>query len=394
MNCNCNIAYLSQGKLHLKIGEEPPRVVESQYGQTIRDRAVKAQQRHAWKSGGEGDKFLSSEMLWGKAARDGAAIRIAITSICRGPGAGQVYYSLETDAMCGLLAVDNLGAEERRVWSNNTQRLRHLNVNRDRGDLACSVEHKFGTANIGVMLADGTGLMEATEGDSYDTAPRWVPGERRRIVYQSAGVGRNRDGHYAGLSPYSVQVLDLDSGEVECLVEEPRHDLLTPQMTKDGTLYYIRRPYVTGREVRPLTMVKDVLLFPFRMVNAIFHYLDFFSMTYSGKKLTTSGGARGREMDMKQMMIWGNLVQAQNAAPAGEEPVDLVPKSWELMRKRSGTPAQVVAKGVLSFDIAEDESVIYSNGNAIFRVDASGARERILLGHLIEQVVALDAAGK
>src|ERR1700756_190464 len=119
---SCTIAYLAQGKVHLKIGNEAPRVVESQYGQTLRDRAVKAQQRHSWKGSGGGGSFLSGELLWGKAGRDPQAIRIAITSISRGTASGQLFYSLETDDMCGLLALDNFGGEERRLWSNNTQR--------------------------------------------------------------------------------------------------------------------------------------------------------------------------------------------------------------------------------------------------------------------------------
>jgi hypothetical protein len=290
-----------------------------------------------------------------------------------------------------LLAIDNFGGEERRIWSKNAQKVRFLSVDRQTGDLACSVEHKLGTANLGVMLADGSGLMEATEGDSVDTAPRWVPGTRRRIVYQSAGVGRNREGHYAGLSPFAIQSLDLDNGEVESLAEDSRSDLLLPQMTTDGTLYYILRPYRTGVEFRPLNFFKDILMFPFRLVGAIFGYLNFFSMIYGGKKLSTSGGARQKPMDVRQMMMWGNLIQAQSQTGEDGEPMDLVPKSWQLLRKRPGSTAVVVAKGVLAYDVAEDGTVVYSNGNAIFQVSPDGRKECLTRSQMIEQVAILDA---
>src|SRR5688500_8492378 len=128
------IAYLAGGKIRLKVDGAEPRTVPSQYGNTIRERSVKAQQRHAWKSEG-GNSFLSGSVLWGRADCAPSAIRIVTTSLCRGTSAGQFLYALETDNSCGLLAVDNLGAEERRLWSNNTRRLRYISTYR--GHVAC-----------------------------------------------------------------------------------------------------------------------------------------------------------------------------------------------------------------------------------------------------------------
>lgn len=379
------IAYLAGGKIRLKLDGEKPRTIESQYGNSIRDKAVKAQQRHAWKTEG-GNSFLSGSMLWGKGGSDPSAIRIITTSLCRGTTAGQLIYALETDHSCGLLAVDNLGGEERRLWSNNTQRLRHIST--CEGRVACSVEHKFGTANIGVMVTDASGLSEVTEGDSLDTAPRWVPGSGKQIVFQSAGVGRDRNGNYAGLGPFAIQKLDLGTGEMTTLMEDSTRDLLVPQMTGDGTLYYIERPYTTGREVSWPQFFKDFFLFPFRLLFAIFQYLNIFSLMYTGKKLTSAGGARAREMDLKQMMIWGNMVRSADQ-PHTEAP-DLVPKTWRLMRKGEGEDAEELATSVLSYDLCPDGSVIYTNGTAIYLLGANGKPARLLTDDLIEQVAVLE----
>src|SRR6266850_4103589 len=159
------IAWLAQGKVRLKQPGEPPRTVESRFGQSIRDRVVRSQQRHAWKMGGEGEKFLSSMMLWGRAPKDPAAVRVSITSLCRGAAAGQMLYSLETDDLCAVLAIENLGEEERRLWNKNDKRLSHLCVSPE-GAVACSTRHKFGTANIAVRVDDEAGFSEVTEGDS------------------------------------------------------------------------------------------------------------------------------------------------------------------------------------------------------------------------------------
>jgi hypothetical protein len=383
------IAWLAQGKVRLKQPGEPPRTVESRFGQSIRDRVVRSQQRHAWKMGGEGDKFLSSVMLWGRAPKDPAAVRIAITSLCRGSAAGQMLYSLETDELCAVLSLENLGEEERRLWNKNDKRISHLCVASD-GAVACSVRHPFGTANIAVRLNDDSGFGEVTEGDSLDTAPRWIPGDGRGLVFQSAGIGRDRHGNFAGLAPFSIQHLDIDSGDMKTLAEDSANDLLTPQITSDGTLYYIRRPYTTGRELNPLRLLKDIALFPFRLGYAVFHYLQVFSMIYTGKKLTGAGGPQARQLDTKEMMIWGNRVSTESMAKTEDDAPDLVPKSWQLVRERKSYDPEVLAKGVLAYDLAPDGSVVYSNGSAIFTRDPQGRTQRVHVERLIEQVAIIQ----
>jgi hypothetical protein len=383
------IAWLSQGKVRVKKPGEPPCTIESRFGQSIRDRVVRSQQRHAWKMGGDSEKFLSSMMLWGRAPKDPGAVRIAITSLCRGSAAGQMLYSLETDDLCAVLSLENLGEDERRLWNKNDKRISHLCV-APNGAVACSVRHPFGTANIAVRLNDESGFSEATEGDSLDTAPRWIPGESRRLVFQSAGIGRDRHGNFAGLAPFSIQELDIDSGEMKMLSEDSANDLLTPQITPDGALYYIRRPYTTGREINPLRTLKDIVLFPFRLGYAVFHYLQVFSMIYTGKKLTGVGGPQARQLDTKEMMIWGNRVSADLMAKENDDAPDLVPKTWQLVRQRGNTDPEVVARGVLAYDLAPDGSVVYSNGSAIFLRDSAGRTQRIHAERLIEQVAIIQ----
>jgi hypothetical protein len=256
------------------------------------------------------------------------------------------------------------------------------------GAVACSVRHPFGTANLAVRLNDESGFSEVTEGDSVDAAPRWVPGARQ-LVFQSAGVGRDRNGVFAGLGPFGIQHLDIDSGEMKTLAEDPASDFLTPQMTADGALFYIRRPHATGREIHPGRLLLDFLLFPLRLLYAVFQFFQFFSLRYTGKKLTRSGHAQGREMNLKDIMIWGNRVAARQSEKAGEDAPDLVPKTWQLTRRTPDSRQEIIANGVLAYDLAPDGSVVYSNGNAIFLRDPQGKTEQIHMERLIEQVVVL-----
>ena len=64
----------------------------------------------------------------------------------------------------------------------------------------------------------------------------------------------------------------------------------------------------------------------------------------------------------------------------------LVPKSWELTKKGPTGEPTVVARGVLSFDLAEDGSVVYSNGTGVYVRDPQGKETRICVEKQVEQV--------
>jgi len=358
--------------------------VDSAYGSDIREKAVRAQQKNSWKSAGTDGSFLSGAVLWGKAGM-GGDVPLAITSICGGKEPGALVYSLESGSLCALLQVEGLGAEERRLWNDNRTRIRHVSVSRETGDIVFSILHENGTANIGVKLSDQGGVKELTEGDSFDTAPRWRPGARRRIVFQSAGIGRNREGQFLAFGPFSIQELDAEADGMTTLLESRQFDFLAPQALKDGSLLYIRRPYSPHARLHPVRALKDLVLLPFRLVFAVFQFLNFFTAAFTGRKLT-SDGAKGREMDLKQMMIWGNLVQAQRERGPEEESADLVPKSWQLCRRDLDGQTKVLAAGVLAYDVNDDGRIVFTNGNAIFQLDPEGRKQHLLTESMIEQV--------
>jgi len=385
------LAYISQGKLHLQ-RDGGPQTVESSFGRSLRDRAVQIHNRHAWKAQGRGAQYMRG-VLWADTARDPGEFRIAVTSVTRGRNPGEVLYTLETDEISGVFALDATGFEQR-LFHTADFRVQDIDVHPEGAAIALSARYGNGTANLAVLNMDGSDFTEVSEGDSVDQAPRWAPGSGRRLVFQSAGAGREAGGRFSEFSPFAVHRLDLDSGEISCLAEDAKFDLLGPQMAGDGVLYYIRRPYASRQPaINPVTAVTDVALLPFRLLFAVFQFVNFFSMKYTGRPLSTSGGAARKNQDVKRMMAWGNLIDAERAAREdrlGEQDApSMVPSSWQLMRQ-SPNGAEVMAKGVLSFHIARDGSVIYTNGSAVHSIRPNGERgERIMVGAMIEQVAAL-----
>jgi hypothetical protein len=233
-------------------------------------------------------------------------------------------------------------------------------------------------------------------GDSVDQAPAWVPGEGRKVVFQSAAVGRNAHGVPLGLGPYAIESLDLDADkEVRTLLEDKDCDLLLPRMSKDGSLFFLRRPYKPqGHQTLSFgQFLWDVLLLPFRIVLTILHIINFFSVMFSGQPLATALGQGRRGPQQQQfLMLWGHMVDTKRAlakAPK-DQAAALVPKDWQLVRRDSSGKEAVLAESVLAYDLAASGDVVFTNGSAVYLLSSDGRREKLCEGSLIESVVCVE----
>jgi hypothetical protein len=378
-----SLAFVSKRKLHVRMNGVT-QAVDSEFEHAVRERTASIERRNAWKTQGRGAMFTGSAQA---AARNDT--RVLLTGLSAGPDGG-LLYSMETDAVSGIFLLD-AARKETRLFHTADFRIRHLALDPAGVMVAATAFHPDDMrSNIATVPLRGTEFSEVTEGDSFDQAPQWVPGVRRRLVFQSAGVGRDAAGHFSGLGPCTVQQLDLDSGELDEIASQGDHDLLQPRQTEDGTLYYIRKPYESGAPNASLVgSLKDAALFPLRMALAVFQYFNIFSMMYTGKPLVTNKGAVQKRLDPRQLFIHGNLVNAQMNHVEQDDSHGRVPSSWELVRQRAGGQTEVIAKSVLTFDLSANGSVLYSDGAAIMQIDSQGKSERVIQAELIEQVLAL-----
>lgn len=385
------LVYLSQGQLFLWDKVAPPKAIESPYGREVVERSLQRQNKNKWKSEGEGALF-SRGSLWGVASEDPQAIRVNVTAISRGAQANQLFYALDTSTVGGLFSYDLESNKENRHFHRENMRLRDLCQSNDHDLLACSQHLPNGTSSIGICRKSDVETI--TEGDSVDEGPSWVPGSRKQLVFQSAGVARNAHGTAVGLGPFSIQRLDLEDGSLTALKEDEKFDFLAPKMDKNGQLYFIRRPYdkLGAGVYPPHKMLVDVALFPFRLLRALFHYLNFFSLIYSKKPLTTASGPKVETPDEKTLLLRGKVIDAERLLKEGtlDDGIrSLVPASWQLVRQDSSGNENVVAKAVLAFDLDAEGNVLYSNGSAIYRVTDGGPAQVLLKANLIETLVIL-----
>ncbi|MCP4353776.1 MAG: hypothetical protein GY795_50660 [Desulfobacterales bacterium] len=385
---NHKLAYITQGKLFHKSDSAPLKQIQSHFGQNLVDRAVRIHQKNEWKTKGAGSHFGGSA-LWGVDDADTDAIRVFVTSVTRSREKERLYFILESETVGGLFTYNYATDEENRLFHRNNFYAKDLDLNLETEQLVCSQMFPDGTSNIVMMNGDGSELRGITEGDSVDEAPSWIPGNQRRILFQSSGIARNKEGYIVGTGAASIQAIDLDNDRLTGVLEDNKYDFLQPRISPDGYLYYIRRPYEVSR-YNDKTAIFDFFLLPFRLLRALFHYLNFFSLVYSQKPLTTASGPKTKGDDIKTIMLKGKIIDAEKALRKGTKIMgvpSLVPPSWELVRRSQDSSEKVVARNVAAFDISSDGTVAYSNGCGIFSLDSHGVSRLILKDNIIEEII-------
>jgi len=381
-----HIAYISQGKLYLKFNDAAIQEIESEFGQTLQTRLLQIKRKKAWKNRGIMEMMMPPGAMERMQNQPEPTTPVSITSMCKGQD-GKLLYALEAGEVGGIFTVDLAHNRENRLFHNSDFRVSHLNFNSKKNLIACTTNYPTGIANIATMKIDSSRPSDVTEGDSLDLAPRWIPNQNKAIVYQSAGLGRVEDGYVGDRTPFRIEKLDFDTQEVITLASDPKSDLLSPQIGTDRMLYYIRRPFSDRRPFNPLNLLKEILLIPVRLIYAIFQWLNFFSQMYTGKPLMSAG--TNQKVEPKQIKAWGewitpDLLKDKNLGEA-DAPA-LVPPTWELVRQgETGTP-ELLATGVLSYDLSADGAIAYTNGSGIYIIDPDGQKERVYVGNLIESV--------
>jgi hypothetical protein len=377
------LAFISGGKLFYKLPGAEICELHSPYVQNVMDRMERSRQLHAWK---EGTAFARS-FTGRNQAGPSDTVQIQATS-AQFIGPGRVLYFLKDDSFGGLFEYDLAAGTEKRLLHKQNLVLDDLRVSADGQRLLCAQHSKNGTANIATMSVDGRDYRELTGGDTVDAAPTWVPATPNLVMFQSSGLARNPQGFVIAQGPASIQMANSSNGSMTSVLEDSRFDYLLPRLGADGNLYYIRRPYETAR-YGTKSMLLDTLLFPFRLLRAVFHYLNFFSMMYTRKPLTTAAGPE-LKADLKEILLKGKRFDAESALRKGPRVngvPSLVPASWKLMSRDQSGAERELASHVASFDIAANGDILFSNGYGVFALDGGNPPKVLLKEKLISDVI-------
>ncbi len=378
-----SVAYISGGRLFCKTDNGPAREISSPYIQQVVDRLERSKERNAWKQG------TSFQVAAHGGVRDfegaGAGIRFSSAIFYEDR---RLLYFLSDNAIGGLFSFDLDTGLEVRLLHKQRLDLSDLQVDAGGTRIVASSVGPDGISNIATLDIEGNQLRELTAGDTVDAAPAWVAGEPDTIVYQSAGLARSPQGYVAATGHTTIQKLNVRSGTMHTVLESTTHDFLHPRVSADGVLHFIRRPYEAASYSAGNIFI-DTLLFPFRLLRAVFHYLNFFSLMYSRKPLTGAAGPKV-QADIKHIILKGRHIDAEKALRqenAINGVASLVPRSWELVSRTHQGQETVLATNVASYDLLADGSIIYSNGRAMFMLGRGSQSSVLLQADLIGEIV-------
>ena len=381
VDAGVDVAFLSNGNLFYKSASGRIEQLHSPYVQEMADRVEKSREKNAWKEGTSFNISASGGM------RNFAPGENRIMATGAQFGNGYLYYFLKDAGMGGLFCYDFTAKLEKRLLHRQNLNLSDLHFDPRSDRILGASAVRGDQSHILMMDREGNHLRELTGGDTCDTAPVWASIEGREILYQSTGLARNEQGVVMARGHSTVQQLNMGSGTITAILEDPRFDFLQPRVAASGDLYFIRRPYEVPKYATT-SFLADTLLFPFRLLRAVFHYLNFFSLMYTRKPLTSASGP-AMQADVKEIILKGKRVDAEKALREGaiEGVPSLVPRTWQLMRKTRDGREETVATNVLSYSFTEG-GILYSNGRAVFLQKEGGKPQLVLRSDLIDEVVA------
>lgn len=381
------LAFLANGLLFFRERGGELQQMHSPYVAEQMDRREQARDRHSWKQG----TSFNVSAGGGMRSYEGVNAPILVTTAAYVPN-GNLLYFLKNESMGGLFCREAASGRELRVLFRQNLLLSDLTHSPDGALLAASSQMMGGVANIALFDSEGNNYREVTGGDTVDSAPAFIPGVPNRLLFQSCGLARNAEGYIVAQGPASIQKLDMELGTVTPILEDSGFDYLKPRVTPAGHLLYIRRPY-QAPHYGAGNVLLDALLFPFRLLRAAFHFLNFFSLMYSRKPLTSANGP-AVQADIKSILLQGRRIDAEKAL-RGARPVQgvpsLVPDTWQLVSRNPEGVECVLATNVASYDISPDGTIVYSNGRGVFVLDQDGAARLALTNDLVAEVVAAIA---
>ena len=268
----------------------------------------------------------------------------------------------------------------------------YTGMNRDIGDIAYKNGKIAAILDGHLAVFDERGdYNEITDGHSAEDTPFWSVTDGR-IFCSTKGRALEGGNIY---SASSILAVDEDAGSIDTLFAEEGNDLLSPKNDADGNYYFIRQPYKMAKsEKEPVW--KSILLFPVRLVKALFGFVNAFSVLFGGEPLRKShrkGDVKSRTKSPREQYFEERLREAEknekeNAA-AGDKNPGIFPRSRVLVRISPDETETVLCKGVLDYTLC-DEGVICSNGKELLLIGKDGNEKVIAKAELAEKLSVIN----
>jgi len=330
---------------------------ESNFIHRYKETAISIENSHSWKYSGQGAVFRGD-------VAESQAVHYTINGIFPTADKGQVAYSFTVNQTSGvyLKRTDDEKAEEAHLVNSLESGFGSGCTAADGSKFAITVNEGAGS-HIAIMNAENGDYNCVTEGDTVDLDPHISRDNPNIIYYSSRGAGRNADGQFVEYSPAAICKLNLSEASVEEIAASPKYSYFKPIMY-GGKLYALRTP-VKEKGPNPFN---EILLIPFRIVQAIANFINAFVRAFTGKSLATGGNnpTKERNTDSRKLFIKGNLINVEKELKRNKkrgEDTGFIPLSWQIVEVESG---KAVKSGVADYDVTDDGEFIATDGRHIF----------------------------
>jgi len=377
--------YRSGGQFFSADSENNISEVFSQFAENAASLAANQREKNSWKNT-PADPLSGKMPAWNN-NNTWDHFTPRYESISRGKKTGEVFYILSLPNVSGLFRKDLTTDEEHRIFHKNETHLREIRHHPKSKFLAATL-HSEENAHIVMLSNSNFEYRTLTEGDVFDSNPSWDQEKGTSILYQSCGIGRDDEGHYAGRTSNSIEKICVKTGEQETLLTDSEFDHLSPQTDKLGNLYFIRRPMENENRRLPLhKVILETLLIPFRIVKTAYLVVDSISKLTRKKPLANMGPEQPQPKTNKWRNIKGtNIDLSKIKTPKGEDHASIVPKSWKLIKRDPQGQEQELASAILDFDVSEDGKILASDGKKIISIHDNVTKKITLTEGIAEEV--------
>lgn len=249
--------------------------------------------------------------------------------------------------------------------------------------IATSIKEDYYTSHLALFNLESNDFTSLTAGDCYDFDSTFSNKSPDDILFATKGVGRDSDGDFVTYSPSSICRYNLNLMEVEEVISEDKFSFVKPKEDSNGNLYYVKRPSNTEKRGGGHIII-DILLIPYRILEAIITFIETFIMMFTGKGFSKNSKSKSSTKTANkrpdELFIEGNLINVdkeyKNNLKHKDAYAGYAPRSWQLI-KRSDNNQTVIANGVIDYDLASDGNIVYTNGKHVILVTADGKTEKL-----------------
>ncbi|MDB6166142.1 MAG: hypothetical protein JWQ83_1282 [Lacunisphaera sp.] len=382
--------FLTEGSLFLQEDGGAPVEIESQFAQAAIDRATTRGARQAWKNqerGGAG--MYSASSVWGRQAGNAADDHPVMRQVARGAAPDELLYTLAMSASSGLFRYNLATRDELRLFHRQDFDACGVSCDPANGQIVVASRGQETLGKLELIDESTRRRDVITAGDGHDSNPCHDANARGIVYFQSSGVGRDEHGNIVALGPAAIHRLDQASGEMQTVLEGDDWDFLQPRTDSAGALYFIRRPYGERDDVPLGQKVKAFFLMPVHLAGAVFGFLDAFSRMFGKQSLRPAGKGPGIPITQSRYATFHDttvqLGKVLNRKGRIDDDLQLVPKSWELVKRGKSGDETVLANHVVAFDVGPAGEVVYTDGLRVWQ--AGPAKKKLHEGHIIQSVV-------